>query len=223
VLDNKNEQGFTLIELMIALAVFTIGIVAALSLALANYNNSRDNLDKIVASNLAREGIELIRNVRDSNWLRAEANASCEGNPCAWDYGLDVTSNYVYIDYNDPRPSLASSGNCALGHSQCMNNCGTDGAFCRLYKNNTSNFYDHDDSGVPSKYYRVIKLEEICLNEDIPDPPNDEYYDEYTQDISNDCLNDDVRIGIKVTAYVEWQDNTTKSVEIVDKLYNWRR
>lgn len=229
MLDNKNKQdfievnffnklksnnGFTLIELMITLAVFTIGISAALGLAMSNYNNSRDNLDKIIAANLAREGIELIRNVRDSNWLRVEANeiSTC-GGFCSWDEGLNVNTNYVYIDYNDTFPQTFG-GSCATGNEQCVIACPN----CKLYKD-VDGFYNHDNSGTLTNYSRAIKLEKICVNESLAQPEDNEHI--YNMDLPCGAL--ETYIGIQVTAHVQWLDNGTKYVEIMDKFYNWRR
>ncbi|MFA6466245.1 MAG: prepilin-type N-terminal cleavage/methylation domain-containing protein [Patescibacteria group bacterium] len=210
----KSSAGFTLIELMITLAVFTIGISAALGLAMSNYNNSRDNLDKIIAANLAREGIELIRNVRDSNWLRIEANdmLAC-GGFCSWDEGLNVNTNYVYIDYNDIFPQ-AFGGNCAVGNEQCVIACPN----CKLYKD-VNGFYNHDNSGTLTNYSRAIKLEKICVDESLAQPEiNESIYD-----MNLPCGALETYIGIQVTAHVQWIDNGTKYVEIMDKFYNWRR
>jgi len=212
--NSSDNSGFTLIELMIALAVFTIGISAALGLALSNYNNSRDNLDKIVAVNLAREGIELIRNVRDSNWLRVDNNAlTCSG-VCTWDYGLSVNSNYIYIDYNDPIPTAAFAGSCALGSNQCVLNC----PGCVLYKD-TNGFYNNDGIGSATNYSRALKIEKICVDEAVAQPEDNEHI--YNMDLS--CAGNETYIGVQVTSHVQWQDGGTKSVEITDKFYNWRR
>jgi len=220
VLSNKNNQGFTLIELMIALAVFTIGVVAALGLALSNHNNSRDNLDKIIAVNLAREGAELIKNVRDSNWLRAEANETSIGGVncggiCPWYQGLTgYTEDYVYIDYEDVLPhAFGSMGSPAA--------CGSGATHCRLYTNG-SGFYNHDDSGIITNYSRGIKIENICLSTDAPASIDDP--EEIIQAMDLSCsLSNDTLVGLKVTVSVEWEDNGTKDVEIVEQLYNWRR
>ncbi len=203
----KSETGFTLIELMIALAVFTIGLSAALALALANYNHSRDNLDKIIAANLAREGIELIKNVRDSNWLKIEANEEiAEGVPYTWEEGLTIDSNdFVYIDYNDDWPTVASN-----------NPCDSE---CDLYKD-ARNYYVHDTSGTLSltKYSRALFLERICVDEMGGDPESNESI----VAMNSDC-DDDTYIGIQIISHVQWDDNGIQYLEIVDKIYNWRR
>ena len=74
----KNKQlsarGFTLIEVMAAVAVLSIGLVGGLTVITKNLSNMRTGEDRIIAANLAAEGIELVRNVRDTNWLTTGNN-----------------------------------------------------------------------------------------------------------------------------------------------------
>ena len=65
----KNKKGFTLVELIITLGVFSAGIMSAFTLALAGLNTSKDNYARIQAANLAREGLELVRNERKTLWI----------------------------------------------------------------------------------------------------------------------------------------------------------
>lgn len=58
---NKKKKGFSLIEVILALFVLTVGIGAVMSLMGANMANSIRNRDAIVATQLAQEGAELIR------------------------------------------------------------------------------------------------------------------------------------------------------------------
>ncbi|OGL66626.1 hypothetical protein A3B21_02980 [Candidatus Uhrbacteria bacterium RIFCSPLOWO2_01_FULL_47_24] len=63
------KRGFGLLETIIALGVIITGLVSVISLSIANLTNERDTAMRYQAVNLAREGIELVRNIRDSNWL----------------------------------------------------------------------------------------------------------------------------------------------------------
>lgn len=63
-------KGFSLIELLIAITVIFIGLISILSSATYSLSISKISVNEIVAVNLASEGIEVVRNVRDSNWLR---------------------------------------------------------------------------------------------------------------------------------------------------------
>ncbi len=86
--------GFTLIEIMVAIAVMSIGVVGVYSLVSTVAKASAINSDRFIASELAREGMEIVRNIRDRNWLRWDN----------WDSDLDACDNGCEIDYNDDAP-----------------------------------------------------------------------------------------------------------------------
>lgn len=58
-----------MIELMVAIVVFALGLVAAYSLLRTATSLSERSRDEIIGGNLLRERLELIKNVRDSNWM----------------------------------------------------------------------------------------------------------------------------------------------------------
>ncbi len=65
---SDSEQGFTLVEVIVATTVIVVGVLATVSVANFSVRASGNNERTIVATNLAREGIELVRNIRDTNW-----------------------------------------------------------------------------------------------------------------------------------------------------------
>ncbi|MDD2565293.1 MAG: prepilin-type N-terminal cleavage/methylation domain-containing protein [Candidatus Gracilibacteria bacterium] len=67
---NKTHIGFTVVELLVGIVIFTIGILSAYLLVYSALNSSVKSRNEIIASNLARESIELIKNNRDSNWSK---------------------------------------------------------------------------------------------------------------------------------------------------------
>lgn len=62
--------GQSLIETVVAIFILVMGITAAVGLANYSLNNSTSIAKQIVATGLAREGIESIKNMRDTNWLQ---------------------------------------------------------------------------------------------------------------------------------------------------------
>lgn len=85
----KNDSGFTLLELMTVVFVVAIGLLAvyAVSSNIIVYTNL--SLSRLTASYLAQEGIEIVRNIRDTNWLETSD----------WTSGLAVGD--WEADYND--------------------------------------------------------------------------------------------------------------------------
>lgn len=63
------KAGFTLIESIVAIGIFTVGISVAINLINSVLINAGTRTrDKIIAGYLAQEGIEVMRNIRDNNW-----------------------------------------------------------------------------------------------------------------------------------------------------------
>ncbi len=70
---NKNtrlltKRGFSIGEIMLAAFVLSVAMIAAINLLIVSFSNSAKSRDRVVASMLAQEGIEVVRNIRDNNW-----------------------------------------------------------------------------------------------------------------------------------------------------------
>lgn len=74
-----------MVELIAVLAIMGMGIAAMLATIGWGIDYARDTENNIKAINLAREGIEWIVNIRDTNWLR---------------FSSDVKNCWRVLDYN---------------------------------------------------------------------------------------------------------------------------
>ena len=63
-----NKKAFTLIEVLIAILIFALGLTSIFMLINSSIKANSFNKNQIIAANLAREEIELLRNIRDSNY-----------------------------------------------------------------------------------------------------------------------------------------------------------
>jgi type II secretion system protein J len=84
-----HQKGFTLIEILIAISVFSIGVIGIYSLLNNVIANSYVSYDRFVASRLAQEGLEAVVNNRDMNWLKQDQ----------WDNNLE-DGDYL-VSYDD--------------------------------------------------------------------------------------------------------------------------
>lgn len=82
----KTQAGQTLIETVVAIFILVMGVTAAVGLAIYVLNASTNVTKQIIATGLAREGIEAVKNMRDTNWLKDT---------------LDVDDCYNYITTNN--------------------------------------------------------------------------------------------------------------------------
>lgn len=65
----KNKKGFSLVGVMIAITMIIVGVLAVYALTSSIFKVERISNNRFVATLLAREGIELVRQKRDDNWL----------------------------------------------------------------------------------------------------------------------------------------------------------
>src|SRR5258708_8211428 len=70
-------SGESLIETMVAIFILVMGISAAVGLATYTFSSSTSITKQIVATGLAREGLEALRNMRDTNWLTSTLSSNC--------------------------------------------------------------------------------------------------------------------------------------------------
>ncbi len=93
--DKKIKKGFTILEVILAIFILSMGIFSSYSLIEQTIAGASLNKDRLIAHYLAQEGIENIRNIRDTNWL--QGNDWKNGIPDNYQETvsfLDGTSNY---------------------------------------------------------------------------------------------------------------------------------
>lgn len=95
------KEGFSLIEILSVLFVISMALLGIVSLINQNIQVQNINKNNLIASSLAQEGIELIRNVRDTNWLSGK------------DFDYYLSDGTYRIDYrgNQPVPTTDISQN----------------------------------------------------------------------------------------------------------------
>lgn len=69
----KNQKGLTLIEVMVAFLFLSLGLVPLLGIITSSIMLANRIENNLVASNLAQEGIEVVRGIRDAAWMRGDA------------------------------------------------------------------------------------------------------------------------------------------------------
>jgi prepilin-type N-terminal cleavage/methylation domain-containing protein len=66
----QTRRGFTILETIITITVIGLVIAAATQLTQSSLKIGRSTMNQFIALHLAEEGLETIRNIRDSNWLQ---------------------------------------------------------------------------------------------------------------------------------------------------------
>ncbi len=66
----KNKRGESILETVIAMAILAIGISIVSTIIGSSIRNINASKNRIIAIGIAREGLEAMRNIRDTNWLK---------------------------------------------------------------------------------------------------------------------------------------------------------
>ncbi len=89
------NKGFSIPEIMIAIFVVTVGVLGIYALLPHIIGSIFENKDRFIASQLAREGFEIVRNIRDTNWLEDRQ----PGVSNDWDEDLTGCTAGCEVDY----------------------------------------------------------------------------------------------------------------------------
>jgi prepilin-type N-terminal cleavage/methylation domain-containing protein len=108
------SKGFTFIEVIIAIFILVVVIVGVYNAFSTMVVLTSDITMRFTAAYLAQEGLEIMRNIRDTNWINgrdwraglADANTNCE-NGCQADY---KSYNLSDAPYGDTYLKLDSNG-----------------------------------------------------------------------------------------------------------------
>lgn len=69
---DQNQKGFTLVETLVAIAIFASSITGLMSITARGINDNVFVKNKLTASYLSQEGVELVRNIRDTSAINGE-------------------------------------------------------------------------------------------------------------------------------------------------------
>lgn len=91
---NNQKKGFTLLEGILAIFIITLGVGGAYALISQTISFGGLSSQKLIATYLAQEGIEIVRNIRDTNWLEGENWKNGLG-PGDWEGDYNMTQNLL--------------------------------------------------------------------------------------------------------------------------------
>ena len=134
------KKGFTLIEVTVSVVILVVGIIGIYTAFSRIVILTSGISNRLVAAYLAQEGIEIVRNIRDTNWVEEAAS---------WNEGLTTCSGGCEADYktgtlDEDTPLRSYNG----------------GDYLNIDSNN---FYSYS-VGDQAKYKRKITIEVIDIN-----------------------------------------------------------
>ena len=205
--------GQSLIELLVAMAVIIVGLTAAGMFVISNIRLQELSADRVIATNLAREGIEIAKAQRDSNWLAGcyFYNGMMQGSAC--------TTEGVGNDY-EAIPYVSTAG--AFSGFDFTPDAMSDTNYTRLVRSTTAAsagmYIQGVEGGVPvpgstTPFSRLMAFHLICADGFIKSSG------------AGGCSipgHGDI-VGLRVTSTVTWSKRgLAHSSVIVDDLYDWR-
>jgi len=98
VISYRLNTGFVMVEAIVALSVLTIGFLGISTILSSSLGLNQVLINKHIATSLAAEGVELTKNIIDTNYL----------NNRPWNTGLTADGNYE-MDYDDNALSSTDS------------------------------------------------------------------------------------------------------------------
>jgi Tfp pilus assembly protein PilV len=157
---NKIQQGFTLVETLVSISIFTLSLVAMMAVLAQGLSNTTYSKQKVIALYLAQENIEYVRNMRDT-YVLYDTTSSQNG----WNSFLAkitgsgcVSANGCYINSD----SLDYANNTKPMTSITLTNCTAN---CTHLLYDSSNGKYNYTTGVDSGFTRRIKVVQVSVDE----------------------------------------------------------
>jgi type II secretory pathway pseudopilin PulG len=141
-------SGFTILEVTVVVFIMAIGLVGILSLGNQNIQVQYINKNNVIASQLAQEGLELVRNKRDTNWLRKED----------WEHSSSTGSRLDILP-----GKISGSGSSAIYTIDAVTGeiyssiTGINDTKALLYLNNYK-LYTHQSTSTSTPFSRIITV-----------------------------------------------------------------
>lgn len=190
-----NNSGQTLLEVIVALGVVLSVLITIAGLVMINLFGQKASESRIIAGNLAREGIEAMRQIRDTVKLQKTT--------------LDDFTENEYIAVAHYYVPLINTTNNSW-------NLRADNINTQLYlKNNT---YQYDASGTLSPFKRQLVIDPICQ-----DTANCSAGTTGVCEISDGIGVCVATIGYRIKSEVQWtENNQAVNFSLTDFLYDWQ-
>lgn len=210
------QSGQSLLEVIIAVGIIITGVVGTLVLILYTVFTSEASKAQILGVNLAREGVEIIRNIRDSNWLKIDSEIT----GVTWNAGLAQDPLIEENDYTAIAHFAAATGTWSLDFT--VDALSDSRSALWLQADGLYNQFAGAPSGQQTQYQRLLTLNPICRDQNNAN--------EEVQESGEDCDNldeigttDFSQVGVEVHSDVRWSTRGREhEIRSIEKLYDWK-
>lgn len=220
---NKPTAGVTILEVVVAIFVIMVGLMSALALIISSMTGARTSKNQLIAGNLARQAIEVVRAKRDTNWLLIESNSL---DPSLWDRNLLSSAGLTYTGIIKMDDVVASPTymEWTILYDPSYNFVNNPPQL-KVYLNDQSGWktYNQYEAVVPptasdSGFRMAVSTFPICTLNGVEQPP--------LSINGNSCetiIPVQAKIGVQVKATVKWEESgIERSYMQEERIYNWK-
>lgn len=192
-----------MMEAIIACGIIATAVSSSLTLVQASISAEKESESGIIATNLAREGVEVVRARRDSNWL--------SGDP--WDQGLEGVS------YDHTAVPVFSANDNSWSLDFAPNDMSDPMARIYRFTTGTGSAVTGlmvqapvpPDNALAVGFSRLLTIDSICDNSGT------------VEVIESGATCSGEKIGLRVRSAVNFRvAGRVRELEIEESLYNWR-
>lgn len=165
------NAGESIVEVMVAMAVSSLLIMGAIELIGRSYTIVGETNKRIEAMTLAREGVEVVRNLRDTNWLKysGDRRKNWMKSSASSSTYLDASgTKFIQPSSNgevDILNSVEAAYNVLNGARDAQVTTNNNPSYIqnkvaplRLHRNSDGILTNDASGGKPSPYYRTIQV-----------------------------------------------------------------
>lgn len=190
-----------MLELIISIGIILVTTITAATLIIITITAGRVSQSRVEAANFAREGIEVIRDIRDSNWLKRQQNISDGATTYQWD---DDNTSAGYVELGaTPTPKYYTLTFSPSAGWSLVNSASLPSPVPAIMKDGTSYFHSQNVCAgcVATKFTRLVKITKVA---EAPSGIDLGYY-------------------LNVESEVAWRDRSGPHTSTArTRLYNWK-
>ena len=204
----KNQKNaFSIIEIMVWIFIFALWMTSVYAIISSTLRVNDYNKNFIIASNLAREQVELVRNIRDSNYNKIQKYNQI--NPWNTDYNnvfeywnkYKIENNYS-TTANFPIKIIDITTWFEEWETKVSWNSMNGYRLCIDWKNRYT--YDcEEDGNIKTRFYKYISMEKV----------------KYDEGWTTETIDDAYLVTSKVIWYIKWYHEFEVKYVIAD----WKR
>ncbi len=197
---------FSIIEIMVWIFVFALWITSVFAIISSTLQINDYNKNYIIASNLAREQIELVRNIRDSNYKKIQKYNQI--NPWSIDYNAVFETEKKYKIENNYENSATFPIELIdittwFEEWQDFLNWASMSSYKLCLDSENRYTYDCTWLNIPTKFYKFISIDEV----------------EYSVEWETKKIEKAFKVTSKVIWYIKWYHE----FEVKSVIADWKR